>query len=41
MAVIESAQREYGGVTTDFLCEATKRGTDVFKAIDDVLKGKE
>lgn len=41
MAVIDSARREYGGVTAQFLTEANTSGTPLFSAIEDVLKGKE
>jgi hypothetical protein len=41
ISVIETAKQKYAGVSTDFLCEATNRGTSLYKAIEDVLKGKE
>jgi hypothetical protein len=41
ISVLEAAQREYGGVSTEFLCEATRQNSDLNKAIEDVLKGKE
>ncbi len=34
-------RRTYGGVTAEFLCDATHRGTPLYRAIDEVLKGKE
>lgn len=41
ISVLEAARREYGGVTTAFICEATRPISDLYKAIEDVLKGKE
>jgi hypothetical protein len=41
MAVIDAARNAHGGVSTEFLWEATNRGTQLFDAIEDVLKGKE
>ncbi len=41
IAVIEAARDTYGGVTAEFLCDATHRGTPLYRAIDEVLKGKE
>jgi hypothetical protein len=41
MSVIETAQKRYDGVSTDFLCEATTNGSPLYQAIEDVLKGKE
>ncbi|MCH7727795.1 MAG: metallophosphoesterase, partial [Planctomycetes bacterium] len=41
ISVIETARNKYGGVSAEFLYQATKRGTQLFQAIEDVLKGKE
>ena len=41
MTVIEAARQEYDGVSTDFLSETTTLDSDLFLAIEDVLKGKE
>ena len=41
MAVIEAARDTYGGVSAEFLNDATNRGTPLNRAIDEVLKGKE
>ncbi|MCH8913831.1 MAG: diadenosine tetraphosphatase, partial [Planctomycetes bacterium] len=41
IAVIEAARERFGDVSTEFLCEATERGTRLYLAIEDVLKGKE
>lgn len=40
--VIKAARTSCGGgVSTEFLCQATKDGTPLYKAVEDVLKGKE
>ncbi|WP_339911081.1 metallophosphoesterase [Symmachiella dynata] len=38
---ITAALKQYGGVTTDFMVDATNQGSDLYLAVDDVLKGKE
>ncbi|TWU09319.1 Bis(5'-nucleosyl)-tetraphosphatase PrpE [asymmetrical] [Symmachiella macrocystis] len=40
-ATITAALKHYGGVTTDFMVDATNKGSDLYLAVDDVLKGKE
>ncbi len=40
-AMINAAIKQYGGVTTKFMVEATDQGSDLYLAVDDVLKGKE
>lgn len=41
MDVIQAALVEHGGMSSEFLSEATKHGTRLYQAIEDVLKGKE
>lgn len=41
MQVMQTALEQHGGVTSEFLSEATDTSTPLFAAIDDVLKGKE
>jgi hypothetical protein len=41
MGVIQTALDEHGGVSSEFLCQATTHGTQLYQAIEDVLKGKE
>lgn len=41
ISVIEAARQRYGGVSAEFLREATTSGTDLHQAVEDVLKGKE
>jgi hypothetical protein len=39
--VIETAQNDCDGVSTEFLHQATTDGSQLYQAIEDVLKGKE
>jgi hypothetical protein len=39
--VIDDSLREHGGVSAPFLQEASAKGSRLYQAIDDVLKGKE
>jgi len=41
MDVIQAALAEHGGVSSEFLCQATKHESQLYQAIEDVLKGKE
>ncbi len=41
MQVIDAHREKAGGLTTTFFTEACKRGSDLYLAIDDVLKGTE
>ena len=41
IAVMERKLEEYGGVSADFLVDATCVGSELFDAVDDVLKGKD
>lgn len=41
MSVLEAARNDCDGITSEFLCQATKHGTPLYQAIEDVLKGKE
>ena len=41
IGVIESKLLEHGGVTQEFMAAAHVKGSPLFQAIDDVLKGKE
>ena len=39
IAIIERAQKQYGDFNSDFFTESESRGTNLFWAIDNVLKG--
>ncbi|GIW83154.1 MAG: diadenosine tetraphosphatase [Gemmatales bacterium] len=41
LGVIETALREFGGLSTEFLLQATDRSSELFQAVDEVVKGKE
>lgn len=41
IAVMKQKLKEHGGVTDEFLLEATTVGSELFEAVDDVLKGKD
>jgi Calcineurin-like phosphoesterase len=38
---IERARQENGGISTGYLALANKKGTDLYKAVETILKGKE
>ncbi len=41
MECISNAKQQYGGLNSDFLADATNKGSKLFQAVEIVLKGKE
>jgi hypothetical protein len=41
MECISNAKQQYGGFNSDFLVDATNKGSKLFQAVEIVLKGKE